>query len=96
VLCIVLPSVHTTIYGEYHPIPELLGRTLLEGMACGARAICTNVTSMPEIVEDGVTGFVVPPNDSGALRDRIGLAARPSIAGATDGADGTPARGGEI
>jgi len=70
-LCIVLPSVHTTVYGEYHPIPELLGQTLLEGMACGSPAICTNVTSLPEIVEDGVTGFVVPPNDSGALRDRI-------------------------
>jgi len=70
-LCIVLPSVHTTVYGEYHPIPELLGQVLLEGMACGAPAICTNVTSLPETVEDGVTGFVVPPNDSGALRDRI-------------------------
>ena len=70
-LCIVLPSVHTTVYGEYHPIPELLGQTLLEGMACGAPAICTNVTSMPEIVEDGMTGFIVPPNDSGALRGRI-------------------------
>ena len=70
-LCIVLPSVHTTVYGEYHPIPELLGQTLLEGMACGTPAICTNVTSMPEIVEDGVTGFVVPPNDASALRERI-------------------------
>jgi glycosyltransferase involved in cell wall biosynthesis len=26
---------------------------------------------MREIVEDGVTGFVVPPNDPVALRDRI-------------------------
>jgi starch synthase len=26
---------------------------------------------MPEIVIDGVTGFVVPPNDSRALREKI-------------------------
>jgi glycosyltransferase involved in cell wall biosynthesis len=26
---------------------------------------------MPEIVEDGVCGFVVPPNDPAALADRI-------------------------
>jgi glycosyltransferase involved in cell wall biosynthesis len=26
---------------------------------------------MPEVVEDGVTGFVVPPNDPAALRGRI-------------------------
>jgi glycosyltransferase involved in cell wall biosynthesis len=69
--CVVLPSVHTTIYGEETPVPELLGQTLLEGMACGAPAICTNVASMPEIVLDGITGFVVPPRDPVALRERI-------------------------
>jgi glycosyltransferase involved in cell wall biosynthesis len=69
--CIVLPSVHQTIYGDYHPLPELLGQTLLEGMACGLPAICTNVTSLPELVEEGVTGFVVPPNEPSALRDKI-------------------------
>jgi colanic acid/amylovoran biosynthesis glycosyltransferase len=26
---------------------------------------------MPEIVEDGVTGFVIPPNDAEALREKI-------------------------
>jgi glycosyltransferase involved in cell wall biosynthesis len=26
---------------------------------------------LPEIVEHGVTGFVVPPNDPSALRERI-------------------------
>ena len=69
--CIVLPSVYESIDGQRHVIPELLGLTLLEAMACGTPAICTNVTSLPEIVEDGVSGFVVPPNDSAALRDRI-------------------------
>jgi glycosyltransferase involved in cell wall biosynthesis len=40
-------------------------------MACGAPVICTEVGSLPEVVTDGVTGFVVPPNDSGALARRI-------------------------
>jgi alpha-maltose-1-phosphate synthase len=69
--CIVLPSVYTDVYGGETLVPELLGQTLLEGMACGLPAICTSVASMPEIVVDGVTGFVVPPNDPQALSEKI-------------------------
>jgi glycosyltransferase involved in cell wall biosynthesis len=69
--CIVLPSVYRTMYGEESAVPELLGQTLLEGMACGAPAICTDVASMPEVVEDQVTGFVVPPNRPDALREKL-------------------------
>jgi glycosyltransferase involved in cell wall biosynthesis len=69
--CVVLPSVYRTDEGFHSRVPELLGQTLLEGMACGCPAICTRVASMPEIVEDGVTGFVVPPNDPVALRERL-------------------------
>ena len=52
-------------------MPELLGQTLLEGMACGLPAVCTAVASLPEVVEDGVNGFVVPPNDARALAERL-------------------------
>src|SRR5262249_50405785 len=58
-LCVVLPSVYKTMYGEQTSVPELLGQTLLEGMACATPAICTNVASMPEVVTDQVSGFVV-------------------------------------
>ena len=71
-LCVVLPSVYKTMYGHETRVPELLGQTLLEGMACGAPAVCTDVASMPEVVEDGVTGFVVPPNDAATLGARLG------------------------
>lgn len=67
----VLPSVYTDYYGKFHPIPELLGLTLLESMACGTPVICTKVGGMPEIVADGETGFLVNPNDPMAIRDRI-------------------------
>jgi alpha-maltose-1-phosphate synthase len=33
--------------------------------------VVTNVGSIPEVVEDGVTGFIVPPKDSDALADVI-------------------------
>jgi glycosyltransferase involved in cell wall biosynthesis len=69
--CVVLPSVYKTCYGETSEVPELLGQTLIEGMACGTPAICTNVASMPEVVVDGVTGFVVPPNDPASLRIKL-------------------------
>jgi glycosyltransferase involved in cell wall biosynthesis len=82
-LCVVLPSVYRTIYNGESRVPELLGQTLLEGMACGTPAICTNVASMPEIVEDGVTGFVVPPNNPSALGEKLSwLAAHPEQAAA--------------
>jgi len=70
-LCVVLPSVYRTIYGEETIVPELLGQTLLEGMACAKPVICTNVASMPEIVEDGISGFIVAPNDPAALGEKI-------------------------
>jgi glycosyltransferase involved in cell wall biosynthesis len=70
-LCVVLPSVYRTMYGQETSVPELLGQTLLEGMACGAPTIATSVASLPEVVEDGVTGFLVPPNDPTALRARL-------------------------
>ncbi len=69
--CVVLPSSYKSADGLITRVPELLGQTLLEGMACGACAICTDVASMPEVVEHGVTGFVVPPNDPHALREKL-------------------------
>ncbi len=69
--CVVLPSVYQTMYGYKTSVPELLGQTLLEGMACGTPAICTDVASMPEVVTDQVTGFVVPPNRPDLLREKL-------------------------
>jgi glycosyltransferase involved in cell wall biosynthesis len=70
-LCVVLPSVYKTMYGEVTNVPELLGQTLLEGMACGAPAICTDIASLPEVVEDGRSGFVVPAHDAAALGQKL-------------------------
>ncbi|MGU3537971.1 glycosyltransferase family 4 protein [Methylobacterium sp. A54F] len=39
--------------------PEPFGLVMIEAMACGTPVIAWNRGSVPEIVEDGVTGFVV-------------------------------------
>lgn len=50
---------------------ELLGLVALEGMAGGKPVIVTRTTSLPELVEDGVTGYIVPPRDLAALGTRM-------------------------
>ncbi|MFM5887768.1 MAG: glycosyltransferase, partial [Dolichospermum sp.] len=63
----VLPSVHTNCYGNYTPVPELMGFTLLESQACGTPVICTDAGAMHEFVDNGKTGFVVKQNSGEAI-----------------------------
>jgi len=80
-LCLILPSVYRMPDGSETRVPELLGQTLLEAMACATPVICTRVASMPEIVVDGENGFIVDPGDRLALSDRLRwLAAHPEDA----------------
>jgi len=67
-LCVVLPSACRSEHHGFTPVPELLGQTLLEGMASGVPAICTDAGAMDEVVVDGHTGFVVAQNDPPAIR----------------------------
>ena len=48
-------------------LSEGLSNTLLESMAAGVPVIATAVGGNPEVVEDGVSGILVPPCDSAAL-----------------------------
>jgi glycosyltransferase involved in cell wall biosynthesis len=51
-----------------HPVRwEGFGLALLEGMLASLPVVATNVSSIPEIVADGETGLLVPPDDPGAL-----------------------------
>jgi glycosyltransferase involved in cell wall biosynthesis len=47
---------------------EALPIAVLEAMAMRLPAVATRVGGVPEVVEDGMTGFVVPPGDEVALR----------------------------
>ncbi len=44
---------------------------LLEAMACGTPVIATGAGGVPEIIEDGVNGFMLQAGDAEALADRI-------------------------
>ena len=57
----VIPSV------EGDTIPQVL----MQAMAMGIPVVSTTVGSIPDVVIEGETGFVVPPRDAIALADRI-------------------------
>jgi len=50
---------------------EGLPRGIIEAMIGGAVPIVTDSGGSPELVEDDVSGFVVPPGAAGPIRDRI-------------------------
>lgn len=60
----VLPYINSLDILVHPPIaPEPFGRVLIEAGALGKPIIATNIGAIPEIVEDGVTGVLVPPKD---------------------------------
>ncbi len=50
---------------------ESFGLVVAEAMACGLPVVATTAGAIPEIVEDGVTGVLVPPDDPEALASAI-------------------------
>jgi len=71
---------------------EGLPRSIIEAMACGVAPIVTDAGGSAELVENGVSGLVVPPGDAAALaaaierlyhdndlREQLGRAARRRI-----------------
>jgi glycosyltransferase involved in cell wall biosynthesis len=71
---------------------EGLSNALLEAMACGAACVASRIGGNDELIEDGRTGVLVPPNDAPALAQamsrllaapdearRLGLAARAAV-----------------
>jgi glycosyltransferase involved in cell wall biosynthesis len=68
---LVLSSVDTTSEGIAVGAPELLGLVVLEAMACKTPVIVTTAGSLPELVEHGKTGFIVPAGNVTALARAI-------------------------
>ena len=52
-------------------VTEGLGSTVLDAMAMGLAVVGTRAGGIPEVVEDGVTGVLVPPGHADALGDAL-------------------------
>lgn len=60
----ILPS-----HGEDMPL------ALLEAMACGLPVVATDVGAIPELIENGVNGYLVKPHDTISLAEKMKLMA---------------------
>ena len=45
--------------------------SVLEAMACARPAVCSAVGGIPEMINDGETGYLVPPKDPQQLAARL-------------------------
>lgn len=50
---------------------ETFGRVSVEAQACGVPVLCSNMGGIPETLQAGVTGILLPPGDVAAWRDAI-------------------------
>jgi glycosyltransferase involved in cell wall biosynthesis len=72
---VAVPSV-TDRAGNVDGLPN----TLLEALGAGRAVVASRVAGIPEVVEDGVTGLLVPPEDPPALAEALRrLAADPDL-----------------
>jgi glycosyltransferase involved in cell wall biosynthesis len=76
---VLLPGFRTDILGcikafdlfVMSSVTEGLGTSLLDAMAAARAIVATTAGGIPEIVEDGVNGLLVPPRDAPALAAAI-------------------------
>ncbi len=62
------------------PWYEPFGITPVEAMACGTPVVGSAVGGIKSTVQDGETGYLVPPNDPAALAERLArLYSRPEV-----------------
>ena len=55
---------------------ESFGLAALEAMACGIPVITSNAGGLPEVVEDGSTGFILPVGDVEGMAEKAILLAK--------------------
>ena len=82
---------HATVFA-CPSLYEPLGIVNLEAMACGTAVVASRVGGIPEVVSDGETGLLVPPDDPGALAGALNALLRRPGPGRRHGRAGPGAR----
>ena len=59
------------IYAHSAILPEPFGRVIVEAMCAGAPVIAPCSGGIPEIVEDGISGYLYPVGDVEALKNKL-------------------------
>jgi glycosyltransferase involved in cell wall biosynthesis len=70
----IMASIDVLVHSSCEPEP--FAAVAIEGMMAGRPVIATNAGGMPEMIEDGVTGLLVPPGDPEAMAQAILLCHR--------------------
>ncbi len=61
-------------------LQESFGLSALEAMSCGVPVVASNVGGLPEVIEDGATGFLHPPDDvEGMAASAIRILSVPAV-----------------
>jgi len=75
---------HATVFA-CPSVYEPLGIVNLEAMACGTAVVASRVGGIPEVVDDGVTGLLVPADDPAPLADALNALLRDPVRAAEMG-----------
>src|SRR5258708_36109388 len=61
---------HRSLFGVLPSVgPEACATVIMEAMASGKAVVATDIGGMPDLVDPGETGLLVPPGDEQALTD---------------------------
>lgn len=72
---------HAEVFDEYAQAAifcglsrsEALGNVFLEAQAAGCAVLATKVGGIPDVVQDSVTGYLIPPDDAQTTRNALGV-----------------------
>ncbi len=67
----VAPYLQASDVFAFPTLDEALGMSAVEAQACGLPAVASRTGGVPDIVEDGVTGILVPPGEMSPLADAL-------------------------